>query len=138
MLAAVTGEPMSEKFGIILGGNDRVEFRVEDFIHYYRRIKRSLLAMQDGYTGDMADRPEPMPRAEHGRWSSLAEKFFSETDHPVQVAGISVRSRALLVKGEVGASPSNPRCSTGTLAGTVDGQLKVSPECQWNRRKAHQ
>ena len=90
MLAAVTGEPMSEKFGIILGSNDRVEFRVEDFIHYYRCIKRSFLAMQDGYTGKMADRPEPMPRAEHGRWSSLAEKFFSETDHLVQVAGISV------------------------------------------------
>jgi predicted RecB family nuclease len=90
MLAAVTGEPMSEKFGIILGRKDRVEFRVEDFIHYYRRLKRSFLAMQDGYNGNMADRPEPMPRAEHGRWSSLAEKFFSETDHLVQVAGISV------------------------------------------------
>lgn len=33
MLAAVTGEPMCEKFGIILGGDNRVEFRVEDFIH---------------------------------------------------------------------------------------------------------
>ena len=42
MLAAVTGEPMSEKFGIILGSNDRVEFRVEDFIHYYRCIKTEL------------------------------------------------------------------------------------------------
>ena len=54
MLAAVTGEPMSEKFGIILGRKDRVEFRVEDFIHYYRCIKRSFLTMQEGYTGDMA------------------------------------------------------------------------------------
>ena len=90
MLAAVTGEPMSEKFGIILGRKDRVEFRVEDFIHYYRRLKRSFLAMQNGYTGDMADRPEPMPRAEQGRWSSLADLFFRKTDHLVQVAGISV------------------------------------------------
>jgi predicted RecB family nuclease len=65
MLAAVTGEPMSERFGIILGSNDRVIFQVEDFIHYYRHIKRSFLAMQDGYTGNTADRPEPMPRAEH-------------------------------------------------------------------------
>jgi predicted RecB family nuclease len=90
MLAAVTGEPMSEKCGIILGRKDRVEFRVEDFIHYYRRLKRSFLAMQEGYTSDMADRPEPMPRAEQGRWSSLAEIFFAKTDHLVQVAGISV------------------------------------------------
>ena len=90
MLAAVTGEPMSEKFGIILGSKDRVEFRIEDFIHYYRCIKTSFLAMQDEFTGKMDDRPEPMPRAEHGRWNSLAEKFFDETDHLVQVAGISV------------------------------------------------
>ncbi len=47
-------------------------------------------AMQNKFNGNMADRPEPMPRAEHGRWSSYAEKFFSETDHLVQVAGISV------------------------------------------------
>jgi len=66
MLAAVTGEPISEKFGIILGRKDRVEFRVEDFIHYYRRLKQSFLTMQAGYTGDMADRPDPMPRTEHG------------------------------------------------------------------------
>jgi predicted RecB family nuclease len=90
MLAAVTGVPMPEKFGIILGTKDRMEFRVEDFIHYYRRIKAGFLAMQDGFTGNLADRPEPLPRADHGRWTSHAEKFFSDTDHLVQVAGISV------------------------------------------------
>ena len=45
MLADATGAPMPEKFGIILGTKERVEFRVEDFIHYYRRLKASFLAM---------------------------------------------------------------------------------------------
>ena len=90
MLAAMTGTPMPKAFGIILGSNDRVEFRVEDFIHYYRRIKASFLAMQDGFTGRLIDRPEPLPRADHGRWASHAESFFNDTDHLVQVAGISV------------------------------------------------
>jgi len=90
MLSAVTGEPTPEFFGIILGTKDRVEFRTEDFIHYYRRIKAEFLAMQDGFTGNMADRPEPNPRADHGRWTSYADKFFTETDHLVQVAGITV------------------------------------------------
>ncbi len=90
MLAAVTGGQIPEKFGIILGSQDRVEFRVEDFIHYYRRIKASFLAMQDGFTGKMVDCPEPLPRAEHRRWTSHAEKFFNNTDHLVRVAGISV------------------------------------------------
>ena len=90
MFAATTGEPMPERFGIILGTKERVEFRVEDFIHYYRRVKASFLAMQDGFTGNMVDCPEPLPNADHGRWASHAEKFFINTDHLVQVAGITV------------------------------------------------
>ena len=38
----------------------------------------------------MDDCPEPLPRAEHGRWTSYAEKFFLDKDHLVQVAGITV------------------------------------------------
>ena len=90
MLAEMTGGKMPEKFGIILGTKDRVEFRVEDFIYYYRRIKASFLAMQDGFNGKITDRPEPLPRADHGRWTSHAEQFFDDTDHLVRVAGISV------------------------------------------------
>jgi predicted RecB family nuclease len=90
MLAAVTGDPMPEKFGIILGNKEKIEFRVEDFIHYYHRIKANFLAMQDGFTAMLSDRPEPLPHADHGRWTSHAEKFFKESDHLVQVAGITV------------------------------------------------
>ena len=50
MLAAVTGGQLPDKFGIILGTKDRVEFRVEDFIHYYRRSRRAS-CMQEGFTG---------------------------------------------------------------------------------------
>jgi len=90
MYASTTGEPMPEKFGIILGTKEKVEFRVEDFIHYYRRVRDAFLAMQDGFTGDIADCPEPQPGAKHGRWTSHAEKFFDDTDHLVRVAGITV------------------------------------------------
>lgn len=90
MFADIAGEPMPEKFGIILGSSDRVEFRVEDFIHYYRHVKNSFLAMQVGYTGNINDRPEPAPRADHGRWTSQADAFLDEKDHLVRVAGISV------------------------------------------------
>src|SRR5437867_7231318 len=46
--------------------------------------------MQDGFTGKLTGRPEPLPRADHGRWTSHAEKFFDDTDHLVRVAGISI------------------------------------------------
>ncbi|MEO8426504.1 MAG: TM0106 family RecB-like putative nuclease [Verrucomicrobiota bacterium] len=90
MLAPLLGGKMPAKFGIILGDKERVEFRVEDFLHYYLRIKANFLAMNDGFTGNPADCPEPRPRAEHRRWTSHAEAFFTKTDHLVQVAGISV------------------------------------------------
>jgi predicted RecB family nuclease len=90
MLAAVTGDGMPEKFGIILGSNERVEFRIEDFMHFYRQLKAGFLTLQNGFTPDLAQRPEPLPRADHGRWSSHAEALFLQTDHLVQVAGISV------------------------------------------------
>ncbi|MCA9468053.1 MAG: hypothetical protein KC643_21780, partial [Nitrospira sp.] len=72
MLSAMTGTPMPEIFGLILGTKDRVAFRVEDFLHYYCHIKANFLAMQEGFTGNLMDRPEPLPRADHGRWTSHA------------------------------------------------------------------
>ena len=90
MLAAVTGKEMPRKFGVILGSNERVEFRIEDFIYFYRNLKADFLKLQQGFTGEFDQRPEPLPRADHGRWSSHADAFFTNRDHLVEVAGISV------------------------------------------------
>lgn len=89
MLATVTGE-MPERFGLILGSEERVEFRLEDFIHYYRHVKAAFLRLQEGFTDRLEDAPEPAARADHGRWNSHAERYFEETDHLVRVANISV------------------------------------------------
>jgi uncharacterized protein len=117
MLAAVTNEPMPDKFGIILGSNDRIEFRVEDFIHYYHRIKASFMAMQAGFSGKIADCPEPLPRADHGRWTSHAEKFFTDSDHLVQVAGPDLAT--LEVAPRCLAHIDESRQAVGTLGGRL-------------------
>ena len=90
MLAATCGSKLPERFGIILGTGEKVLFRVDDFIHYYHRVRDSFLAMQKGFTGDFADRPEPLARGNHGQWSSYADAYLDERDHLVRVAGISV------------------------------------------------
>jgi uncharacterized protein len=90
MLAAMLNSPLPERFGIILGNKERVEFRVEDFIHYYHRVKERFLEMQAEFTPDLDRRPEPDPRADHGRWGSYSEAWLAERDHLVQVAGINV------------------------------------------------
>lgn len=88
MIAELMGD-LPERFGVILGTGERVEFRLEEFIHYYRRVKANMLAMHDAFTGCIKDRPEPLPRADHGRWGSHAESYFEKTDHLVRVAGIT-------------------------------------------------
>src|SRR5206468_34270 len=124
MLTAVSGGEMPTKFGIILGSKDRVEFRVEDFIHYYRRIKASFLAMQDGFTGNVKDRPEPLPRADHGRWTSYAEKFFDETDHLVRVAGITIGQIKKLKKAGIAAMAELAAASGKTVQKLADDSLE--------------
>ena len=57
MLSAPTGHGLPERIGVILGNGERVEFRVEDFIHYYRHVKDSFMAMQAAFSGRMADCP---------------------------------------------------------------------------------
>lgn len=90
LFASTTGQRMPEKFGIILGSKEQVEFRVEDFYHYYKQIRDRFLAMQDGFSDNLNDCPEPTVGADHGRWTSHADKFFSQNDHLVLVAGITV------------------------------------------------
>lgn len=90
MFAECTQLPMPKKFGVILGNKERVTFSVEDFIHYFREIKKGFLTLQSSFTGNLADRPEPLASGDHGRWSSYADRFFRDTDHLVQVAGISI------------------------------------------------
>lgn len=89
MFAATTGLPVPERFGIILGSGDKVVFLTEDFIYYYHRVRAAFLALMDGYTGNVAERPEPLPGSDHGLWASQAEAYFVETDHVVQVANIT-------------------------------------------------
>ncbi|WP_447978478.1 TM0106 family RecB-like putative nuclease [Candidatus Nitrospira bockiana] len=90
MLTEMIGDQVSDRFGIILGTKERVQFRLEDFVHYYRHVKTSFLTMQERFTGRLTDRPEPLPRADHREWTSHAEQFFKERDHLVQVAGVTV------------------------------------------------
>ncbi len=127
MLAEDDGGTMATEFGVILGGKNRVVFRVEDFIHYYRRVKSRFLDLQESFDGQLQRRPEPVARADHGRWSSHADAYFSESDHLVQVAGISVGQIKKLRNAGVhtvadlarGEQQSIPKLAVDSLAAIV-------------------
>ncbi|SLM49395.1 conserved protein of unknown function [Nitrospira japonica] len=97
MLASITGV-RPDTFGVILGNGERVPFKLESFVYYYRHLKQQFLMLQAGFTGDLHDRPEPAPRADHGRWTSHADRFFRDRDHLVMVAGITTGQIKKLLK----------------------------------------
>jgi len=142
MLAAAVGGALPRKFGLILGDQERVEFRIEDFVHYYRHVKRNFLAMQDAFSGNFADRPEPLPRNEHGPWTSHAQQYFEDTDHLVRVAGITVgqikklRAAGIGTTAELAAASGRqiPRLAVETLE-TLSAQARLQLETVEARRR---
>lgn len=140
MFAAATGELMPEIFGLILGTKNRVEFRVEDFIYYYRHVRANFLSMQEAFTGNMADRPEPLPMADHGRWTSYAERFFDDSDHLVRVAGTTVgqikklKSAGIATMAELGAASgrSIPKLASDSLE-KLAAQARLQCQTRTNR-----
>ena len=140
MFAASTEEPLPTKFGIILGTGDRVPLNVEDFIHYYRRVRNGFLALQDRFTGKLDDRPEPLPRADHGLWTSHADEFFDSRDHLLRVAGITVgqikklKAAGIATVCELAASSgrSVPKLAASTLE-TLAAQARLQSQTRADR-----
>jgi predicted RecB family nuclease len=140
MFAASTNEPLPTKFGIILGTGDRVPLNFEDFIHYYRRVRRDFLALQDGFSGNLDDRPEPLPRADHGLWTSYADEFFDSRDHLLRVAEITVgqikklKAAGISTVCELAASSgrSVPKLAANTLE-TLVGQARLQSQTRADR-----
>ncbi len=142
MFAEMTGEQIPKKFGIILGTKDRVEFRVEDFIHYYRCLKAKFLCMQESFSGNLADRPEPLPMADHGRWTSYAEKFFDDTDHLVRVAGITTGQIKKLRKAGISTMAALAATSGGSIPKLAADSLRrltsqARLQCQTRADRVH-
>jgi len=96
MFAETTGESPAKKIGIILGPpenegeeSERVEFAFEDFRYYYENLKQRFFTLHNNFSGDIETRPEPEPRADHGKWQEYVEELLKERDHLCRVAGIT-------------------------------------------------
>ena len=90
MLAKTFGADRPKRFGVILGDKSRVTFQTEDFFYLYLNLKEKFLRMHLEFDGDPRKRPQAEPRAENGRWSSLAERLLRQADSLSLVAGITL------------------------------------------------
>ena len=86
MLEAVQGFRPKELV-FVLGNNEERRFRTDHYFYYYRQLKRSFAEFQEAW--DRERQPEPGLDRSHGRWTRLAEKLLTQSDHLSRVAGIS-------------------------------------------------
>ncbi|MBE7515107.1 MAG: TM0106 family RecB-like putative nuclease [Chloracidobacterium sp.] len=132
LYAEMTGEPLPEKFGLILGADahgisERIEMRSEDFIHYYRNLKERFLEMQGAYDADLDQCPIPDPGADHYEWQEYADAYLDERDHLIRVAGITAGQIKKLA--EVGI------CTLTALAETAISNVSKLPSASLEKLK---
>jgi len=73
---------------IILGDQTQENFCIDDFIHYYRRIKERFQSFHREF--DSNRRPLPQVWEDFGNWEEYAEQILKERDHLSLVAGVSI------------------------------------------------
>jgi len=86
MLDAIQGM-FPPQIGIITGPMERQSFRTEDFIYFYRQVKKAFLEFQNSFD---PEKP-PEPEKENGRWETYAGELLEKQDHLIRTANIRRR-----------------------------------------------
>ncbi len=95
MIESVQGS-LPERIGVVTPESfDPTWYRTLDYMAYFRRVKRSLLAAADGR--DEPTYPDPVERCEVCRWHPECRRVWRKADHLSLVAGISRGQRRELV-----------------------------------------
>lgn len=86
MLEAVQGVRPQSLTAITANG-EASAVRTSDAFFHYLSVKESFLAFQRSFRADRP--PVPDGHADHGRWSTHADRWLKENDHPSRVAGVT-------------------------------------------------
>ena len=71
---------------IVLGSNEIVSLRVQDYFAYYVSLKTSFLTFQDTWSAN--DKPDPADSVSFGRWANYAKEILLKRRHLSLVANI--------------------------------------------------
>ena len=85
MMEGIQGR-MPETVGIALGGGLSKEFRTDDYLFFYRQLKKSFLDFVDNF--DPSEEPCDVEVKDFSRWNTYAEKLLEERDDLSRVANI--------------------------------------------------
>lgn len=85
MLALVQGvSPL--RVHVVLGNKNCRTFRTDDYVFYYRELRRALIEQQSRF--DVESPPELLQNADFGRWKTHVQSKLEEMDHLCRIANI--------------------------------------------------
>ncbi len=72
---------------VVLGTDEKVAFKVDDYFYAYLALKERFLAMHESFELESAF--DPADSKEWGDWSGYATQILTDRDHLIQVANIN-------------------------------------------------
>lgn len=85
MLSEIQGR-LPRQIYVVLGDRSVRRFRTEDYLYYYRQLRKALLEQQQ--TWDKDSPPDFVGLEQFGRWSTYAKQLMEDKDHLCRVANI--------------------------------------------------
>jgi predicted RecB family nuclease len=107
----------ADEMAVVLGNNEIVRFRLDDYRFYYAYLKKRFLDQEGVF--DISAMPDPAECSDWGRWAGVAQEIFESCDHLNQIANIS--------RSQIKALTNNGITTATELAGTkLKGVNKIS------------
>jgi len=104
-----------EFISVILGTQERRQFKTLDFIYYYRNLLATFLDTMDNFEPN--SQPDPAKSRTWGEWSNHANAILVEQDHLFQVANISKAQIKRLTQAGVNSMQQLSELTSTTIPG---------------------
>lgn len=88
-----------KQVAIVLGSDEKVDFKVDDYFYSYSALKSRFLEMHENF--NIENPADPADSKEWGDWSSYAKELLTDRDHLIQVANITRGQIAKLNSGGI-------------------------------------
>jgi uncharacterized protein len=104
-----------ESISVILGTQERKQFKTLDFVYYYRRLLATFRDAMENF--EPSNQPDPSQSRTWGKWSNHANAILAEKDHLFQVANINKTQIKRLTQAGINSMQQLSELTSTTIPG---------------------